>query len=66
MLSFVFYKTLIYTFIPVFLQKKLVTVAVLGEGNWSTDDSVWEGDTLCCMHFCTTLEESGKSTLRKY
>ena len=35
MLSFVFYKTLIYTFIPVFLQKKLVTVAVLGEGNWT-------------------------------
>ena len=35
MLSFVFYKTLIYTFIPVFLQKKLMTVAVLGEGNWT-------------------------------
>ena len=30
----------------VFLQKKLLTVAVSGEKNWGTGDSVREGDLL--------------------
>lgn len=35
----------------VFLQKKLVTVAVLEEENWGTGDSVWEGDIFAAYIF---------------
>lgn len=48
MLSFVFYKTYLHR---VFLQKKLVTVAVLEEENWGTGDSVWEGDIFAAYIF---------------